>query len=66
MNILRACVYVYSYSDIRKHSDRLESIHSSEQTELFIVFDTIYQKDKLNMWFIMYACMKKSEIYYLH
>lgn len=66
MNILRARVYVYSYSDIRKHSDRLESIHSSEQTELFIVFDTIYQKDKLNMWFIMYACMKKSEIYYLH
>ncbi len=62
MKILRACVYIHTVT--RKHSDRLESIHSSKQTELFIVFDTIYQKDKVNV--IMYACMKKSEIYYLH
>ncbi len=53
MTILRACVYIHTVT--RKHSDRLESIHSSEQTELFIVFDTIYQKDKVNVMY--YICM---------
>lgn len=42
------------YSDIRKHSDRSESVHSSVQTEIFIVFDNIPKRQK---WTCDLLCM---------
>lgn len=59
--VARVCLY----SDIRKHSDTLESIHSSGWTELFIFYLTQYtigQSEHVNY----YACMKKTEIYCWH